>query len=119
MRYFDDFINQFGFLREDLGFELISYGEKPQAFNNFGALLQKDDFHIQITRDRGQVFVEFSIDNSHWHNKDVILNELGILWNRHPTSASGLWKGYAMNIQATELQKYIQDIENYLRDVKH
>lgn len=116
MRYFDDFISEFGFLTKDFGFELISYSEEPRAFNNFEALLQRNDLHIRITRDRGQVFIELSIDNSHWHYKDVILNEMGILWNRHPLSESELWEGYAMDIQAKELRQYIEGIENYLRD---
>jgi len=115
MNYFDEFLNEFGFLTEEMGFELKSYSEEPQAFNNFGALLQRSDLLIRITRDRGQVFIEFSIDNSHWHHKDMILNEMGIPWNRHPLSDSELWEGYAMDIQAKELQQHIQDIENYLQ----
>ena len=103
----------FGYLVDEFGFSLVSFSDEPRAFDNFVGTYRRGDLAVQITRDRSQVFVSFSVDESHWQDKERILTRAGIKQERFST-VNGLWKGYEITNQAQDLREHLETIVQLL-----
>jgi len=99
----------FAFLEQDFGFRLEKFEYSARHFGNFVAEYQRSDAVISITRDRAQVFVELVGRDGEWYDKDDLLEEFGVNRDRYPIE-NGLWTGYELEKQVTELRAYLPQL---------
>jgi hypothetical protein len=106
----DKIFNQyFAYLTEDYGFSIIKKEYFPEIFGNFIVRLKKDDVQMIVSKDRDQVFVDFSMPKTKEKDKEYILEEMGVSRKRYPTK-SGLWTGYEIENQSVDLKKHLKMI---------
>jgi hypothetical protein len=99
----------FAFLETEFGFGLREFNYSAPDFGNFTAEYVREGVTINIWRDRGQVFVELTGRDAEWRDKEDILEEQGITRDRHPTE-NGLWSGYELESQSSELRRYLPQL---------
>ena len=110
----DKIINQyFDYLTTEYGFLVISKEFFPEIFGNFIIRLEKSNVRITISRDRGQVFIDFFSPQLGEKDKESILVEQGIHRGRFPTK-SGLWTGYEIDKQSIGLKQHLKLILEYI-----
>jgi hypothetical protein len=100
-------LKTFGFLT-DAGFSLEIQTYRPDVFGDYSATFTAPDVQIRLVSDRSQVFVDIRIPSSDWYDKEVLLEQAGIPRSRHPLNEVGLWTGYGEDIQARDLEQYLQ-----------
>ena len=100
-------LKTFGFLT-DAGFSLEIETYRPDVFGNYSAVFTAPDVQIRLVSDRSEVFVDFRIPGAHWCDKEVLLEHAGIPRSRHPLNEGGLWSGYREEVQARDLEQYLQ-----------
>jgi hypothetical protein len=100
-------LETFGFLTA-AGFSLEIETYRPEVFGNYSALFTSPDVQIRLVSDRSEVFVDIRILGGHWCDKEVLLEQAGIPRSRHPMTKLGLWSGYREDLQARDLEKYLQ-----------
>jgi hypothetical protein len=88
------------------GFTCVVQSHEPGAFGNFVVICSSAAGKVRVTSDRGQVFVDVSVDGESWQEKEMLLERLGLARDRYPTE-QGLWRGYAPEVQATELEQHL------------
>ena len=98
-----EFDRYFGFLRR-VGFDLESFNYEPEAFGNFVAVYRREDVALRVVRDRSEVFVDAAKAGSAWQDKETLLESSGIPRSRHEI-VDGLWAGYEIETQASDLRK--------------
>lgn len=112
--YQADLNQHFGFLEAEFGFSLVSFTDQPSAFDNFLAIYSRSHVDIQIIRDRSQIFIAFRESNGPWHEKERLLEKIGVRRSRFPNSKIGdsyeLWSGYNIANQSNDLRKYLDTI---------
>lgn len=119
MRDFRTDLNQhFGYLETEWGFSLESFTDQPRAFDNFLAVYSRSNVDIQIIRDRSQLFIAFRQDGGPWHEKDHLLEKLGVPRSRFPNyridDGYELWSGYDNGNQSNDLRTYLDLILQHL-----
>lgn len=103
----------FGYLEEDGGdgagshFTLTYFCDTPAAFDNCVAHYAQAPFALRLSRERGQVFVELRYADRAWHDKEPLLQRLGIPLYRHPLADDGSWSGYQTAVQARDLRQHL------------
>jgi hypothetical protein len=100
-------LKTFGFLT-DAGFSLEIETYRPEVFGDYSATFTAPDVQIRLVSDRSQVFVDIRIPGGHWRDKEVILENAGIPRSRHPLNEIGHWSGYREDVQARDLEQYLQ-----------
>jgi hypothetical protein len=100
-------LQTFGFLT-DAGFSLEIETYRPDVFGNYSAVFTAPDMQIRLVSDRSEVFVDIGLANGSWCDKEVLLEQAGIPRSRHPLNEIGLWSGYREDVQARDLEKYLQ-----------
>ena len=110
----DKIINQyFDYLTTEYGFLVVSKEFFPEIFGNFIIRLEKGNVRITISRDRGQVFIDFFSPRLGEKDKESILVEQGIPRERFPTK-SELWTGYEIEKQSIDLKQHLKLILDYI-----
>jgi hypothetical protein len=106
----------FNYLTTEFGFTITSKEYSPAMMGNFIIKFEKDDICITIIRDRNQVFVTFSTPKIKERDKEKILAEIGVPFDRYPLTKGSwkLWKGYEIKNQSADLKKHLKLILNYL-----
>lgn len=99
----------FAYLVHEFGFELHDIQVSERNFGNAVVEYRRSNVTIQVTSDRGQVFVELTGPDAEWRDKDDMLEEIGIARVRHPTR-DGLWAGYSLKVQSAELRQYLPQL---------
>ena len=94
---------------ERAGFTCVVEDYRPDAFGGFVVLCSAPTSQVKVTNDRGQIFVDVSVNAGPWNDKEAILESLGIPRARHETR-SGLWSGYDPAVQTAELESYLPRI---------
>jgi hypothetical protein len=97
----------FGFLI-DAGFSLEIETYRPDVFGNYSAIFAAADMQIRLVSDRSEVFVDIGLADGSWCDKEVLLEQAGIPRSRHPLNEIGLWSGYREEVQARDLEQYLQ-----------
>jgi hypothetical protein len=100
-------LKTFGFLT-DAGFSLDIETYRPDVFGNYSAVFAAPDVQIRLVSDRSQVFVDIRIPGGRWCDKEVLLEQAGIPRSRHSLNEIGLWSGYREDVQARDLEQYLQ-----------
>ena len=100
-------LKTFGFLT-DAGFSLEIETYRPDVFGNYSALFTAADLQIRLVSDRSQVFVDIALADGSWCDKEVLLEQAGIPRARHSLNEIGLWSGYREDVQARELEQYLE-----------
>lgn len=91
---------------ERAGFTCVVQNHRPDVFGNFVVLCSSPRSRIRITNDRGQIFIDLAALSGPWIDKGTILESLGISRERHETT-NGLWSGYDLAVQASELAQFL------------
>lgn len=107
--------HHFGYLVDELGFQIISQSYHPESFGNFVVIFQRKDLQVRLIRDRLQVFVEFSLDGKKWEDKERILQKLGVSKNRYKSDGNGLWQGYEIENQGRDLRTHFDLIAEHMK----
>ena len=94
---------------ERAGFTCAVEDYRPDVFGNFVVLCSASTSRVKVTNDRGQIFVDVSVNAGPWNDKETILESLGIPRARHET-INGLWSGYDPAVQAAELGSLLPKI---------
>jgi|SRR5271156_6294509 len=100
-------LKTFGFLT-DAGFSLVIETYRPDVFGNYSAVFTAPDMQIRLVSDRSEVFVDIGLADGSWCDKEVLLEQAGIPRTRHPLNEIGLWSGYREDVQARDLEQYLQ-----------
>jgi hypothetical protein len=100
-------LKTFGFLT-DAGFSLEIETYRPDVFGNYSAIFTAPDMQIRLVSDRSEVFVDILSADGSWRDKEVLLEQAGIPRTRHPLNEIGLWSGYGEEVQARDLEQYLQ-----------
>jgi hypothetical protein len=103
-------LKTFGFLTH-AGFSLEIETYRPDVFGNYSAVFTAPDMQIRLVSDRSEVFVDIGLADGSWCDKEVLLEQAGIPRSRHPLNEVGLWTGYRENVQARDLEQYLQIIK--------
>lgn len=104
----------FGYLESEFGFRLTSFVDEPRVNHSFGATYASEVIEIQITRDRGQVFVELRHGAGPWYEMDPLLERLGVPYSRFSSYPSGLWHGYSIENQSTDLRQHLAVLARHI-----
>ena len=115
MNYLDEIDQHFGYLIDHLGFQIVSHSFDPKFFSNFIVIYRRGELQLRLVRDRSQVFVDFSLDGERWHDKERILEALGVSMNRYKQDEIGLWEGYEIENQGVDLREHFDLIARYLK----
>jgi hypothetical protein len=115
MEYLEEIGHHFGYLVDNLGFEIISHSFDPQSFGNLIIVYRRGDLQLRLVKDRSQVFIEFSLDSKCWYDKERILEALGVSMSRYRNDEIGLWEGYKIENQGAHLREHFDLIEKYLK----
>lgn len=94
-------------LLENSGFVCSVRRHEPGASGNFVAECSATAGNVRVTKDRGQVFVDFAVASGAWVDKEALMSRLGLSRDRHPTTEHGLWCGYEPGVQAAEMEMYL------------
>ena len=100
-------LKTFGFLT-DSGFSLEIETYRPDVFGNYTAVFTAADMQLRLVSDRSQVFVDIGLADGSWCDKEVLLEQAGIPRSRHALNEIGLWSGYREDVQARDLEQYLQ-----------
>src|ERR1700685_1102170 len=100
-------LKTFGFLA-DAGFSLEIETYRPDVFGNYSAVFTAPDIQIRLVSDRSEVFVDIGLADGSWCDKEILLEQGGIPRTRHPLTKIGLWSGYREEVQARDLEQYLQ-----------
>jgi hypothetical protein len=92
----------------DAGFSLEIETYRPDVFGNYSAIFTAPQMQIRLVSDRSQVFVDIGLADGSWCDKEVLLEQAGIPRTRHPLNEIGLWSGYCEDVQARDLEQYLQ-----------
>ena len=92
----------------DAGFSLEIETYRPDVFGNYSAIFTAPQMQIRLVSDRSQVFVDIGLADGSWCDKEVLLEQAGIPRTRHPLNEIGLWSGYREDVQARDLEQYLQ-----------
>lgn len=101
-----DIMNKhFDFLITELDYsvEFAEYDEN--TFGNYVIILRRQKDKIKITSDRSQIFVEIFDMKTGWIDKESILQNNGIPFERHKI-INGLWEGFLIEKVSMDLKKY-------------
>jgi hypothetical protein len=104
----------FSYLIAEYSFAVTAKEDFSYHNGGFMIRLEKGDIQITITRERGQIFIDFFTPKMGKIDKESILAKNGISRDRYPTK-DYLWTGYEIKNQSIDLKKHIELILTYIR----